>query len=202
MQPKVNTVKDGTAVNTQGDDKSNSNTNTQAVIISGHAISAPAATVQIPNPTVNAESITTSADDSKTNYVPNEIIVKFKAEAASTLEQETTDNGKALSSSTVASLPTSLGNLTRKHRVKKIVPIFKNFKKDKQKLETLQLKNNNKSKYKLKSISISTKEEHILKRLKRAPKDAKIPDLDRIYKIELGKGQSVEEAVAEYSKDP
>jgi len=47
---------------------------------------------------------------------------------------------------------------------------------------------------------LSQKEKHILRRLKRAPKDVKIPTLDRIYKLELepDEGQSLEEAVAAY----
>ena len=127
----------------------------------------------------------------KPKYAPNEIIVKFKKEAADTLEREITVKEKAAPAGIKISASTD--NLNKKHKVKTIEPIFKKFKKDKAKLEALKTKDRKR---------LTKKEKHLLKRLNRAPKDAKVPDLDRIYKLELEEGQSVEEAVAEYSKDP
>ena len=51
---------------------------------------------------------------------------------------------------------------------------------------------------------LTQKEKRILERLRRAPKDAKVPDLDRIYKLELelDKGQSLEEVVEAYQSHP
>ncbi len=115
------------------------------------------------------------------NYVPNEIIVKFKKEAADTL---------------------SLDNLAIKHKAKGIRPVFPNFKNNNARMEALISKGRLISEGKLKGINLKQKEEHLMKRLAKAPRGAKIPDLDRIYKIELEQGQSVEEAVADYSKDP
>jgi len=120
-------------------------------------------------------------------YVPNEIIVKFKANVADDFEQEIVTKGKPRSK---PSFPASLDRLNKKYKVKKLTPIFKNFKKNMERLEALKQKEES---------LLTKKEKHLLRRLKRAPKDAKIPDLSGIYKLKI-KG-SVEEAVAEYSKD-
>ncbi|MCK4819267.1 hypothetical protein KA005_26080, partial [bacterium] len=128
--------------------------------------------------------------EDKPQYVPDEIIVKFKAEAARTLEQQIIKEKRAQSE---VSLAASLDKLNKKYKVKEFKQIFPNFKKNQKRLEAL----------KKKDVSLLTKKEkHLLKRLKRGPKDAKTPALDRIYKLELEEGQSVEEAVAEYSQDP
>ena len=138
-------------------------------------------------------------DSIKPNYVPNEIIVKFKDTTAQVLESELVQKIKSLRDVKLAS---SLDNLNKKHRVKEFKQIFPNFKKDRQRLENLKLRDKVRTKYNIKQIKFTKQEEHLLKRLSHAPKDAKVPDLDRIYKLELEKGQSIEEAVAEYSKDP
>ena len=70
--------------------------------------------------------------------------------------------------------------------------LFKSFKRNRQRVNNLLKKDK----------SLLTKpEKRILRRLKRAPKGANIPNLDRIYKIKLSPGQSVLQAVKEYSKD-
>ncbi|MHC4620635.1 MAG: S8 family serine peptidase, partial [Planctomycetota bacterium] len=74
-----------------------------------------------------------------------------------------------------------------------IRPIFKNFKAKRQRMQAL-LKND--------KVSATSKERRLLRRLKRAPKRAKVPDLGRIYKIDLAPGQSAARAAAEYNKDP
>jgi subtilisin family serine protease len=68
----------------------------------------------------------------------------------------------------------SLKKLNKKYKVKKFKQIFPNFKKNQKRL----------------------------KELKRISKDAKSPDLSLWYKIKLGKGQSVAEAVSGYANDP
>jgi subtilisin family serine protease len=123
-------------------------------------------------------------------YVPNEIIVKFKAEAVNALECAIVQKGATPSQ---VQLTASLDKLNKKYKVKKFRQIFPSFKKNQKRLEALKLKD--------KSL-LTKKEKHLLRRLKRAPKDAKIPDLDRIYKLTLGEGQSVEETVAGYNQVP
>jgi subtilisin family serine protease len=124
------------------------------------------------------------------HYVPNEIIVKFKKEVADTLERTIIQKGVAPSQ---VHLAASLDNLNKKYKVKKFKQIFPNFKKNKEKLEAIKKKN---------PSLLTKKEKHLLKRLKRAPKDAESPDLSTIYKLKLEEGVSVEEAVAAYSQDP
>ncbi|MHC4647316.1 MAG: hypothetical protein ACYTBJ_17635 [Planctomycetota bacterium] len=107
---------------------------------------------------------------------PNEIIVKFRETA----------QGLRLSR--------RLDELNARCRANEITPVFKNFKQNRQRLKALLKKD--------KSL-LTRKETRILRRLARAPKSAKVPDLSRIYKIELElePSQSLEEVVAAYNND-
>lgn len=87
----------------------------------------------------------------------------------------------------------SLDELSRKHKVKKIQPLIKGFKADRQRMGELLKKG---------KADLTQREQHLFKRLKRASKGVKVPELDRIYKIELKEGQSAEQAVAEYKQNP
>ena len=124
-------------------------------------------------------------------YAPNVIIVKFRQSAADSLylqfQQGAAADGLQFSD--------SLQKLNNKYKLKKASALFKNFRKNQEKLKALQQQD---------KILLTPKQKHILRRLKRAPKDAKVPDLDRIYKLEfdLGTGQSLEELVAAYNNDP
>ncbi|MDD5326471.1 MAG: S8 family serine peptidase [Phycisphaerae bacterium] len=122
-------------------------------------------------------------------YKPGEIIVKFKRAAVDTLEQQRTQKVSAEG----LSLSVSIDQLNRKYKAKSIEPIFKNFKARSEQVKNFRKKNMN---------SLSNQEKRLLKRRQRAPKGAKVPELDRIYKITLEPGQSAEQAVADYSKDP
>lgn len=122
-------------------------------------------------------------------YKPGEIIVKFKEPVASTLKDQ-------LSKGLVVSelrLSGSLDSLTAENKVKGIKPLIKNFEAGRERIENLLNKD--------KSL-LSARERHLVNRLKRAPKGAKVPDLGRIYMIALQEGQSAPEAVAEYNTDP
>jgi len=123
-------------------------------------------------------------------YVPDEIIVKFTKPVADILEKEHVQKKKPARQ---LKLNSSLDKLNKKYMVKNFTQIFKSFKKNRQKILSLNKKNKS---------QLTAKEIHLLKRLQRAPKNARIPDLDRIYKIDLEEGQSVEEAVSEYKQDP
>ncbi|MHC4574297.1 MAG: S8 family peptidase, partial [Planctomycetota bacterium] len=125
------------------------------------------------------------------DYVPNEIIVKFKRQVADTVEMQL----NAQTSANQLKLSNNLDNLNARYAVKKIKPVFKDFKKHRQRLKALQQKN--------KSL-LNKKERHILRRLSRAPKGAKVPELDRIYKIEVEPeaGESLEDIVEAYNNDP
>ena len=123
-------------------------------------------------------------------YVPNQIIVKFKQNAARQVEAE-------LMAGTPADeilISDSIDSLNERYSLQGITPLFPNSKKNLEKLEQIKTKDQKK---------LTKKEKHILKRSKRAPKDAKVPKLDRIYllELELGKDQSLEDAVAEFKAD-
>jgi parallel beta-helix repeat protein len=122
-------------------------------------------------------------------YKEGELIVKFKKAAADSLETQL-GQGKAMGQMQVSA---SLDELGRRYKVKKVGPVIKNFKAKRQRIENLKKKDKSK---------LTNRERHLLRRLKRAPKGAKVPDLGTIYNIQLEPGQSAAAAVAEYSQDP
>ncbi|MHC4754236.1 MAG: S8 family serine peptidase, partial [Planctomycetota bacterium] len=124
-------------------------------------------------------------------YVPNEIIIKFKKPAADIIE------GGMFAGKQVRSLKLSdsLDELHKKYQVRSAKALFGNFRKKRQQTKALLQKD--------KTLLTKT-EKRIIKRLARAQKSAKVPELDRIYKfkIKLGDGQSLEEVVTAYNNDP
>ncbi len=124
-------------------------------------------------------------------YVPDEIIVKYKKTVSGVIDAELS-TGRTVSD---LALTTSLDKLHKKYRLRKSKALFENFRQRRQLAKGLLAKD---------KTLLSKKERRILKRLKRAPKGAKVPDLDRIYKleVELEKGQSLEDVVAAYNADP
>jgi subtilisin family serine protease len=124
-------------------------------------------------------------------YVANEIIVKFKQEVSDAVEAQL--KVKSLPSELV--LSPGLNRLNAKYGARKIKPIFKNFRQRRRRLEALRHKD---------EALLTKKEKHILKRLKRAAKKAKVPELNRIFRLQLqlAQGQSLEEAVAAYANNP
>ena len=123
------------------------------------------------------------------NYKENEIIVKFKKPVSDILGQQLA--GK--SSLKNLRLTKSISNLNSKHRVKSIEPVFKDFNAGREKMKNLLKKS---------PQELSRDEKRILRRQQRAPKNAKVPELDRIYKVKVEEGQSAEQAVADYRNDP
>lgn len=120
-------------------------------------------------------------------YVPGQLIVKFKKQTAETLSVQISET----ETSETPELSASLDTLNRKYGAKKFTPLFKNFHLNKN-LTLLQKGN----------AALTKSEKHRLRRLTRAPKDAKTPDLSSIYKIELEQDKSARLAVMEYRKDP
>ncbi len=126
----------------------------------------------------------------QSRYVSDEIIVKYKKAVSGVIEAELSA-GRNVSDLT---LTTSLDKLHKKYRLRKSKALFENFRQKRQRAKGLLTKD---------ITLLSKKERRILRRLKRAPKGAKVPDLDRIYKleVELEKGQSLVDVVAEYNND-
>lgn len=124
-------------------------------------------------------------------YVPNEIIVKFRVEVTYRVEGQL----RLEKSAGELKLSRGLDDLNARYHAKEISPLFKNFKNKRQQVEALLRKD---------KTLLTKREEHIIRRLKRARKGVKVPDLNRIYKIkvELETGQSLKEVVKAYDNDP
>jgi subtilisin family serine protease len=125
------------------------------------------------------------------DYVPDEIIVKFKNITTRALEEE------MLTGSDVAQLQlsSSLGKLNKKFHLRNVKPVFKNFKAHRRRLDDLLKKDK----------SLLTKgDKRILRRLKRTGEKADVPALDRIYKLQLDlePDQSIQQVQAAYNRDP
>jgi subtilisin family serine protease len=129
----------------------------------------------------------------KPNYVPNEIIIKFKEKPANTLSETLSLQRKQDFNN--LSISPSLDNLNRHFKIKQIRPMCKNFKNRQERIAQIRQKN---------ARQLTSDEKRILRRLARAPQKAKSPSLDRLYKLtfELPKGQSLEKVVAEYNHNP
>jgi len=123
-------------------------------------------------------------------YVPDEIIVKFRPGGALVPQGPA---GQATTSGQGVRLRSL--RAARRWRVRKAEPLFRNFKKQRQRLQTILEKD---------SELLSAREKRILRRLKRAAKGIPVPQLDRIYrlKVELGPGQSIEQVLQQYTNDP
>jgi subtilisin family serine protease len=117
--------------------------------------------------------------------------VEFRQPVANTLEQQL----KLDSSPIELTLSKGLDKINAIYRVKSIKPLVKNFRKSRQRLKAIQAKS---------KTLLSRKEKRILKRLERAPKGAKVPELGGIYKIQfdLEPGQSLLEVVEAYQSNP
>ncbi len=124
-------------------------------------------------------------------YVPNEIIVKFRGNAADAIERGLRKGGSVKE----LKVSDSLDDLNKKYRLKKTNRLFKNFKQNRGRVNALLKKD---------KALLSKKDRRIVNRLKRAPRSAKVPDLSGIYKLELqlDEGQSLEDVVAAYNGDP
>ena len=124
-------------------------------------------------------------------YVPNEIIIKYNGTAVDIVASEVAQKKAAKD----FKISASLDQLNQQYNVTKIKPLFKNFKKRRAELAKLPTKDKSK---------LTNTDKRILRRLKRAPKGAKVPALDRIYKltVALQPGQLLEDAVAAYNNNP
>ena len=125
------------------------------------------------------------------DYVPNEIIVKFRENVADSIEMMLVEGA----SWSELELPNSLDMLNNKYRLRNVKALFKDFKKKRQWIKQLPKKD---------KALLTGKEKHILSRLKSALENVRVPDLSRIYKVqvELEKGQSFQEAVDAYKGNP
>ena len=124
-------------------------------------------------------------------YVPNEIIVKFEQATAELVAEQLSWRLAAED----LRLSRSLDRLNGLYNVKDVRPIFEDFNEKQNWLKKLPTKDKS---------QLTDTEKRILRRLRRAPREAKVPALDRLYKltVELEPGQSLGEAVAAFDDDP
>jgi subtilisin family serine protease len=124
-------------------------------------------------------------DSAAPAYVPNQIVVKFQRPLAHAIQQHTGQ----------LSLSANLDRLNAEYRLRHIKPIFKNFRQRQHQLKTLRSKN---------PALLTSKQKRLITRLARAPAGARVPQLDRIYKItlDLEPGQSIHDVLQAYRNDP
>ena len=122
---------------------------------------------------------------------PDEIVVKFKSDAATSLEEKTS----ASLDTAKTEFPGSLDKLNKKFRLRNIKPLFKNFKAHRNEIKALLKKN---------KARLTQQEKRVLQRLKRAPEKASVPALDRIYKLQfaLTPDESIQDILSAYNNDP
>ncbi len=124
-------------------------------------------------------------------YVPNEIIVKFKESAAANLKSQLKKGVRA----DKLKLSGSLDEIKTKYQIRNIKGVFRNFKENNRRLERLAHKD---------KTLLNERDKRLLRRQRRAPPPARVPDLDRIYQfeLELEPGQSPAEAAAAFQQHP
>jgi len=106
-------------------------------------------------------------------YVPGELIIKFRGAVADVLQEQLSDK-KTLNKG--LSLSPELDKLGKKYKLRRLKPLFKDFRKKQQQFADLQAG---------KTQVSNRKEGKILKRFGRAPKGVKVPELGGIYRVEF-----------------
>ncbi|MHC4603717.1 MAG: S8 family serine peptidase, partial [Planctomycetota bacterium] len=138
-------------------------------------------------------------------YVPNQLLVKFRSEAAGHLEAaehleatERLEKTGRLEASLKGKkegvrIAESLDRLNQRFRVRKSERIFQGFAKHHRKIEGLRKKAAGK---------LTKEEKRLLQRSKRARVGGRVPALDRIYLLELEEGQDLAAALVAFRQDP
>ncbi len=127
----------------------------------------------------------------KPDYVPDEIIVKFRAPAVESVQRQMRD-GAAPSD---LQLSDSLSRPPQSRRIRRIRPVFPGFDRFEQKIERLQSTERS---------ELTARQQHILARRSRTPGRTRPPALDRIFRIEVATepGESLQDVLSEYRNDP
>jgi subtilisin family serine protease len=120
-------------------------------------------------------------------YVPNQILVKFRSEAAPAAEAVFEDE------QTTGGITGSLERLNQRFQVRKCERLLPGFAKYQRRMEILPKK----------SPELLTKQEkRLLQRARRAGAYRTVPALDRIYLLEFEEGQDLAAALAAFRQDP
>ena len=121
-------------------------------------------------------------------YVEGQILVKFTRPISDAVREQLAVGGTV----DTLRLSASLDRLTSEYEVTRIQPVFENFYVERQRIERLLQQD-------LRVLTPS--ERRMVRRLNRAPEGAIVPDMGRIYRIELEPGQSAPDAAGEYTRD-
>lgn len=120
-------------------------------------------------------------------YVPNQLLVKFRSEAAASLEQR---SGKQQQGADVSE---SLERLKHRFRLRQTEKVIRDASTPQRTLEGLRKKA---------PEQLTAQEKRVLQRHQRAPSGARAPAIDRLYLLELEAGQNLSEALEAYRQDP
>jgi len=120
-------------------------------------------------------------------YVPNQLLVKFRHEAAPTLEAVLEGERRGVG------VTESLGRLNQQFPLRKSERLFPGFAKQQRKMEVLRKKA---------AWQLTKQEMRLLQRSRRAGVWRQVPALDRIYLLELEEGQDPAAALAACRQDP
>jgi subtilisin family serine protease len=138
-------------------------------------------------------------------YAPNQILVKFRPEAADHSEaaghleatERLEETGRVEADleegQKGAGVTKSLERLNQRFRVRKSERVFREFAKHQRKMERIQKKD---------PEQLTELERRLLQRGKRARGGGQVPALDRIYLLELEEGQDLAAALSAFRQDP
>ncbi|MBN2019684.1 MAG: S8 family serine peptidase [Sedimentisphaerales bacterium] len=131
-----------------------------------------------------------NAADGSQDYVPNEIIVKFRDVFAGNIEKQLA-NGETPK----GDWPGSLQRLNERYKLAKVRQLAPGFAKSRQFVKELEKKD---------KLQLNAKEKHILQRARRAPRGALVPNLGNIYKMRfsIDANDSLQEILEAYRNDP
>lgn len=142
-----------------------------------------------------AAVLTASADakvrSSDADFVPDELIVKFRPEVAEKLQNQAESDMSAKK----MAMSRQMDIMKKRYRAKEIKPLFKNFRNNRKWIKYLQQQD---------KTLLSTKQKRILRRINRTGRDVDVPELNRIYKlkVDVSKGQSIKDILKACNDDP
>ncbi len=124
------------------------------------------------------------------DHVPNELVIKFRPQAAQALEAEThskTAQQKGFSR--------TVAKASQEYNVIGVKPLFRNFRQRRRELSQLR---------RTEKALLDQPQKRLLRRLRRADEHTPVPDLSGIYRLslDLRPGQLLENALRSYQADP
>ena len=141
---------------------------------------------------VSATAATGRIDEAgQMDFSPDTVIVKLKEAVPIGLPDQKDSDPSGLDLHSLS----PFNKMHPKNRAVHVKPLFKDFRRNQKRIEALL--NGDRS-------LLSHKKKHLLRRLKRAPQNAAVPNLGRIYriKVDLEAGESLQEILKVYQSSP